>query len=176
MPSVLRRWLLLPLLLLPLAAWAEGSSPTLPTADDWQAEAEAARSRSVPLVVVFTDDDCPYCQRLIKQVLAPMFAKPGFANQVSLLEFNISRGGKIRDFDGLPVRSRHFVKRLGVFATPTLLLLDYQGREIAPRIVGINDVEEYRRMLQERITAARAALSPVVMLSVTRPRSLSDSG
>lgn len=45
-------------------------------------------------------------------------------------ELDIDCGGKIRDFDGEKIRTRIFVKRYGIYATPTLMLVDFRANSV----------------------------------------------
>ena len=77
--------------------------------DDWESEANQARQSGVPVMVVFSAENCPYCDRLKTEVLAPNLQQGQFARRVHIREFDIDRGGKITDFDGEPIRGRIFV-------------------------------------------------------------------
>jgi thioredoxin-related protein len=67
-------------------------------------------------------------------------------------------GGKITDFAGDRVRARMFLSRYDVFATPTLLFVDADGRPLADPLVGYNDAENYRDLLSRRLDQARSAM------------------
>ena len=61
----------------------------------------------------------------------------------TIRELDIKRGGKIRDFDGEKIRTKIFVDRYDVYATPTLVLVDHQGDPLGTPIVGFNNPEDY---------------------------------
>ena len=127
--------------------------------DDWAAEASAAQSDGTPIMLVFTADNCSYCERLKRELLKPLLQTGQLSGSVRLREFNIDHGGKIVDFDGERIRSRIFVDRYKIFATPTVLLLDQQGNALAPPIVGFNNAENYRVLLTQAIEQARPLLA-----------------
>ncbi len=129
------------------------------TADDWATEASLAKRAGVPLMVVFSTDDCSYCVRLKNQVLMPLVKKGKLSKKVLLREFNIDVGGKITDFDGERVRSRVFVSRYDIYATPTVVLVDYDGEPLATPIVGYNEPDAYTEQLNETIDSATMTLA-----------------
>ncbi|MEJ2590631.1 MAG: hypothetical protein P8178_04365 [Candidatus Thiodiazotropha sp.] len=71
-------------------------------------------------------------------------------------EFDINAGGKLTDFDGERIRSRQFKRRYGIFATPTLLILDPDGKLLSDPIVGYNSAGEYRQLLEQSLLQARS--------------------
>ena len=127
--------------------------------DDWAQEATAAHSNGTPILLVFTSDNCSYCERLKSELLEPLLQTGELAASVRVREFSIDRGGKITDFDGERIRSRIFVERYDVFATPTVLLLDRQGIPLASPIVGFDNAENYRILLNRTIDSAQPYLA-----------------
>jgi thioredoxin-related protein len=105
-------------------------------------------------MVVFSTDYCPHCDRLKAEVLTPRLQQGLFKQRVRIREFNIDSAGKITDFDGDPIRGRIFVKRYNVFATPTVVLLDYSGNPLTSPLVGFNNREDYTDHLEEEIDSA----------------------
>jgi hypothetical protein len=87
----------------------------------------------------------------------PRLSSP-LAEQAVSAELHRDSAGKIVDFDGERIRSRVFLSRYDVFATPTLLFLDSAGVPLAPPIVGFNDAQTYRELVSERLTEARSEL------------------
>lgn len=74
--------------------------------------------------------DCGYCDRLKKEVLEPLVTRSELRSFARIRELDIDCGGKIRDFDGEKIRTRIFVKRYGIYATPTLLLVDFRANSV----------------------------------------------
>ncbi len=139
------------LLLLTCAASAE--SPRI----DWSDVGETARDRHQPILVVFSAETCGYCTRLKQEVLEPISQEPA-AHQLLIREVDINAGGKITDFNGERIRSRQFKRRYGIFATPTLLILDAEGKLLSSPLVGYNSSSEYRELLQNHLVTSYKAL------------------
>ncbi|HHH40027.1 MAG TPA: hypothetical protein ENK50_10715 [Sedimenticola sp.] len=143
---------LLLLVVLPALA-AQGIAPT----DDLSASARAARGRDMPILIVFSAAHCPYCERMKEEVLLPLMQGGGLNDKVVVTEVRIDNGGKLTDFDGDRVRSRIFVSRYDVFATPTVLLVDAEGHPLTAPIVGFDGGESYGEKLQHLINRARVS-------------------
>ena len=111
--------------------------------DDWSAEAAEARRFGTPILILFSDEDCGYCERLKKDVLEPLVRGKELRSFARIRELDIDRGGKIRDFDGEKIRTRIFVNRYDIYATPTLMLVDNRGNPLGTPIVGFNSREDY---------------------------------
>jgi len=154
------RTLLVAVLLLAPAhpSLAEQDECMVPEADDWSLAAAEAREHKEPIVVIFTSRHCGYCDRLKAEVLRPAMLSGEYTDRALLRRFDIGHSGKVVDFDGDRVRARQFVRRYQVFATPTVLFLDDQGKEVAKRIVGVNNIDMYAGYLRDAIEASRAEL------------------
>lgn len=129
-----------------------------PSAEDLSAAADQAQLAGNPVMLLFSANNCIYCERLRNELLDPMVQSGKLSSVVHLAEINIDQGGKISDFDGEPVRNRIFVDRYNVFATPTVLLVDYRGQALAQPIIGFNDASNYRPLLDRAILDATAAI------------------
>ena len=158
--------MLLGLLIVSGVAFSDSSSEILAT-DDWSAVAAEARMLGTPVMVLFSGGHCGYCERLKAEVLEPLVKVGGLKNVARIRELNIYRGGKIRDFDGEKIRTGIFVSRYGVYATPTLMLVDQQGRSIGEPIVGFNNREDYAPYLAALIELS-SAFSPLDGLQAVR--------
>jgi thioredoxin-related protein len=134
------------------------------TSRDWSVEASSARGAGIPIMVIFTADSCGYCTRLRDEVLQPLLRQGALKNKVLIREFDIDNGGKVTDFDGERIRSRIFVSRYEIYATPTVVLVDHLGRPLTEPIVGFNDADAYTEFLDHAISSAvmsLAALDPL---------------
>ena len=122
------------------------------TTRDWSEVSHTARQRHSPILVIFSAETCGYCTRLKQEVIEPMSGR----TEPLIREFDINAGGKLTDFDGERIRSRQFKRRYGIFATPTLVILDPDGRLLTDPIVGYNSAGEYRQLLKQSLLQARS--------------------
>ncbi len=146
------------LLLLPLQLAADDDCSSGPESH-WAGVAASSHASGKPIMVVFSSDACGYCSRLKSELIRPMLDDGALQQQVVIREFNIDRLENIEDFDGLPVRSRTFVSRYKIFATPTVILLDASGKPIGNPIVGYDNSEDYRNRLRGMIEEAQRTLA-----------------
>ncbi|MCU7851941.1 MAG: thioredoxin fold domain-containing protein [Candidatus Thiodiazotropha sp. (ex Monitilora ramsayi)] len=136
------------------------STPAEPPASaiDWSSVAQIARQHQSPILVVFSADTCSYCVRLKQEIIDPLSQDTSGDQNILIREFDINAGGKIIDFDGDAIRSRQFKRRYGIYATPTLLILDADGRLLSEPIVGYNSAPEYRELLNASLVSSLEAL------------------
>jgi thioredoxin-related protein len=137
-----------------LAILAAAESPAV----DWSDVSESARLKHSPILVVFSAETCGYCVKLKHEVIEPLSHDPNAGGKLLIREFDINAGGKIVDFDGEPIRSRQFKRRYGIFATPTLLILDADGHPLSDPLVGYNSAGEYRELLHASLVDSYRAL------------------
>jgi thioredoxin-related protein len=156
--KTLSRLLTAALFLITVSVAAGGPQSNLAPTDDLSAESSLAHTAGIPILVVFSADYCPYCERLKREVLQPLMQQGKLDGKVRLTEINIDDGGKVTDFDGEPVRRRIFVSRYHVFATPTVVLVDFQGNPLTAPIVGFDDPESYSEKLKQLLNWSKVSL------------------
>lgn len=152
MNSLLRKWTAaIPLV---LTIYSAAGSEALPTTRDWNQTASAASAAHNPILIAFTSPYCGYCERLIKEVLVPMSQVPETEQEVLIREVALESAGKMTDFDGLRIRARAFVDRYGVFAVPTIVLVDVDGHPLVDPIVGYSGNADFPPRLKTAIVEA----------------------
>jgi len=91
------------LLALPLAVLASGDK--LQTATDLRAEAERASRFGGPLILLFSRQDCPYCQTIKRDHLRPLASNLRYRDKVVVRQIDQDSDAAITDFGG--ERSTH---------------------------------------------------------------------
>ncbi len=132
------------------AALAEG----IRLARDLSQEARAAQASRVPLVVLFTQPDCAYCERLRREYLEPMAAQ----RTVHLVEVDITSEAPLTGFDRHAMTHAFFARGQRVRFTPTLAFLGASGEPLAEPLVGFTSPDFYQSYLERRLDEARAVL------------------
>lgn len=135
-----------------------GHGQEVPVTRDLAAEAEQARDRQMPLLLMFAAEDCDYCRLLEAEILNPMVISGEYDHKVLIRRVMTDDFGRVRDFEGKLVDSDELASRYNVQVTPTVVLVDYQGRELAPRVVGTNTIEMYSAYLDRAIDVSRDLL------------------
>lgn len=156
-PAFLRRhpWLLIFAVACCLLARPAGAKETpLPAALNLQQEALAAGKQGMPLILIVSLPDCPYCEQVRRQHLAPLHRQGFIVRQVY-----INSETSVAGFDGKPVSQKQLALNYAVKAAPTVLFLDVQGRPLAAPIVGALLEDFYGAYLDEAIDAAKKKLA-----------------
>ncbi|WP_394780159.1 thioredoxin fold domain-containing protein [Undibacterium sp.] len=150
-------WLLLAALCLMWvmpAMSAMAKETPLPAATDLRQEAMAAAKQGMPLILIVSLPDCPYCEQVRRQQLVPLSKQGAIVRQVYIDSETIISG-----FDGKPVSQRQLAAAYAVKAAPTVLFLDAQGNALAPPIVGALLEDFYGAYLDDAIDTAKKKLA-----------------
>jgi len=91
-------------------------------------------------------------------VLGPMTLAGDDPRRVLLRKVMLETVDSLRDFQGRAISADELARRYGVGMVPTLYLLDGDGRELVPRIVGYTSPDFYPAYLDQAIEVARELL------------------
>jgi thioredoxin-related protein len=126
---------------------------------DFAAVAAEVRARGLPLLLMVTSQDCPYCYRLESEYLRPMWISGEYEGVTVLLrKLEVDHLREVRDFNGAVISVKDFQRRYKAFLTPTLLFLNARGEQISERILGYNTPELFGDYIYRGIDEARARL------------------
>jgi len=128
--------------------------PNLIKTTNLLADSKLAKNHSIPLLVMFSQAECPFCLKLTEEILEPMLISGDYTDRVLIRELMIDDHRDIIDFSGNPVDPREVFSRYLLYVTPSILLLNSQGDELAERQIGINTVEYYGYYLDQAIDQA----------------------
>ena len=154
-------WLLL------LIAWvaAGADSELLPVraqpvveATDLAADRRQAEQEQKVIMLLVSQDHCPYCHQIKREIIRPMIAAGDHSADLLIRELFIDAGSSLRDFSGKDVAGVDFAHRYGVDLTPTLLFLAPDGSELTERLVGIQTPDFFYFYVEQSIERAIAAL------------------
>lgn len=135
------------------------STVHIPRIDDFLREARRLRREGRLLLLLVSQEDCPYCALIKAEIIRPMIIAGDFGERILIRELFIDEGEEITDFAGRQVAASDFAHGYGVFVTPTLLFLAPDGRELVKQMVGINTVEMYFYYVEQSIRRALAELT-----------------
>jgi len=125
----------------------------LPLARDFAADGAAARRDRVPLVLFFDRDDCPYCERALREYLVPMSREDRWRDGVRFRQVEIDQALPLVDFSGAPTTHRDFAAGRRVALSPTVLVVDPAGELLGAPIVGLSTVDFYGAYLENAFEA-----------------------
>ncbi len=145
-----------------LAAGADSETAqqsVIPIINDLFVEAVAAKKNRLPLLIMFGADDCGYCEKLEAEILKPMHISGEYREKVIMRRVMIDNFESVRDFKGAELEAFEFANQYRVTVTPTVLLLDSDGKMLAPKLIGINTVEFYGAYLDNAINVSYEKLN-----------------
>lgn len=114
---------------------------------------QQAAQADLPIVLLFTADDCIYCEAMRQQYLIPMSHTPQYAEQALFRQLSVESFSFLRNEDGELVGGDQISLRYGVEITPTVLFINAQGEEVAERIIGLSGAY-FQKQLEQQIQQA----------------------
>jgi len=145
------RTALIALLLFPLLTFAGAtehapkgtfSDSFLIVPEDLRDAAKAGRR----VVVFFEQDGCPACLKMARTTLADRAVVERLRSRFVLLAVNIFGARETVWVDGIARSEKNLARHLGVTGTPTVVILDEQGRR-AQQFVGYRDSRAFLAIL-----------------------------
>jgi hypothetical protein len=130
----------------------------LPAAHDLAADAAASRRQRLPILLFFDRDECPYCEQALREYLVP-FSREEWQGKALFRQVGIDRRDPLVDFGGARTTHQALADRYGVVLSPTVLVVDANGRPLGEPIVGLLTVDFYGAYIDNALKAARAKLA-----------------
>ncbi len=109
------------------------------------------KKESLGLVLMFHAAHCPYCALMENDILSPMVKSKEYDKKVLIRKLQIDESREIKDFEGKVIAPSDLSDRYQATLTPTLVFLDYKGKEKAKKMIGINTVELFGAYLDAEI-------------------------
>jgi len=156
------RSLRIPLLLL-ILAWrpllASAASGELQTALDLAADAKLMREQRLPMLVLYSQDDCSWCDRVRREYLLPLQQAPETQKKLLLRQIDLDSDADLIDFGGRKTTHRRYAREEKARVTPTLMLYGASGARLAEPIVGFRLADFYAEYINRAIEQGQARLS-----------------
>ena len=141
---------------LPQPSGAAGG--VLAAAADLAGDAGQMRRSRLPLLVLYSQAGCSWCEKLRREYLEPMQRDPAYRDRVLLRQVDIDSTGPLADFSGRSTTHAEFARREGVRFTPTVVVYGPDGRRLAEPIVGVGVADLYGAYLDQAIERALSRL------------------
>jgi thioredoxin-related protein len=126
-----------------------------PSLGDLKAEAADARAAGKQaLFVMYVWDECPYCERMKRNVLALAEVQDYYRANFAVLAVDVKGAVPIVDFAGGATTEKAFAVAQGIKLTPTMVFYDFEGRPLARHRGEIRDPAEF--LLLGRFVASGA--------------------
>jgi thioredoxin-related protein len=115
----------------------------LPVATDLKADGAKALATKKPILLFFNLEGCHFCRFSLRTTVVPMFRDSKYRDAMEFRQITIDDGKSLIDFDGKRVKNEDFAKqRKGTF-TPTITMVDGNGKQIGESIIGIANADFY---------------------------------
>lgn len=138
-------------LLFALSSNASEIESALLEESDFQKLSLEMKEKSLGLVLMLHAEHCPYCALMESDILSPMIKSGEYDKRILIRKLQIDEARDVKDFTGKVVEPSDISDKYEATLTPTLVFLDYQGKEKAEKMVGINTVELFGAYLDDEI-------------------------
>ncbi len=132
----------------------------IPITTDLQKDGRLSIQRQLPILLMVSQDHCPFCDLMKQEILHPMLLSGEYEEKVIMREILIDLGQDVTNFKGQREDAAHLVHGYDVHLSPTLLFLNGEGTEVRKRMIGINTVEMFSFYLDAAIDEALIQLKP----------------
>jgi len=151
----LTAWILAWLLVVPALA----AEPQLAAATSFAADAQVARARKIPILVLYSRPGCRWCELARNDYLIPLSQDPAFAGRVLIRQVHIDdTPTALVDFDGSSTSHGAFARARRISLAPTLDFLDDSGKPLVEAIVGMRLPDYYGATIERAIEQSLAKL------------------
>ncbi len=150
-------WLLFSLMCLvfsPMAMSDEEHDFRIIRISNLESEQFLIRQHQLPLLILFTIDDCPFCYRVKDEFLNPMIISGDYDDKVLIRELNMDHVSELTDFDGDTVSARTFAHKYRVYLYPTMIIVNENGCQLSEKIVGLNTPSMFGGRIDDAIDQA----------------------
>lgn len=127
-------------------------------AADLRSEARAAQDAGAPLVIFFSEQGCPYCERARRDHLAPLAADSASDHparaRFTLVEVDIRSPSPLVGISGARTTHAAFAAQIGIKWVPTLIFVGADGKQLADPLIGLTVPDLYQGQLERRLELA----------------------
>ncbi len=113
--------------------------------------AEQARTQEKIILLEVSASYCEFCELLEEEFIKPMLRNNDYDVDVLIRKIDLDGTHNVIDFSGDEMSIHEFTQQFKAQFTPTLLFLDSNGNEVAPRIVGIYSLDLYGGYLDDAL-------------------------
>ena len=122
---------------------------TVVKAEDLQTDARLSRQQNKPILLFFSMQGCSWCDFVEEEHLKPMLRNADYREKVVIRKVMTDDYGSISDFNGAAISVSDLAQRYRAYLTPTVVFVDHNGQQLAPRILGVRNTEMYGGDLDE---------------------------
>lgn len=134
------------------------AAQTLPLAEDLFADAIAMKSDARPMLVLYSQAGCSWCEHA-RRYLAPMATATETRDRALYRQVDIDSDVPLVDFGGTRTTHKAFARARKVSLTPTVVVYGPDGKELSEAIVGMRLPDFYGQYVSNAIEAAAEKLN-----------------
>jgi len=148
--KLMRNFLVLLLSFLLLTS-AHANEVTLTDLTDFKADATQAKTKNLPILLMFSASYCGFCSIVKEEFLKPMKISGDYTNKVLVRIVELDSIDDIIDINGETIEPEALAQRYNADLTPTLVFVDSNGNELTQQMVGVTTIDFYGGYLDEAI-------------------------
>ncbi|PID33788.1 MAG: hypothetical protein CR955_00580 [Thiotrichales bacterium] len=118
---------------------------------NFQQLAKQMQQENRGLVLMLHAEGCTYCEQMDTKILSPMVLSGEYDKRIFIRKLQIDDTRDVIGFSGKTVEPADISGEYNVILTPTLVFLNYKGKEVAEQMVGINTIELFGAYLDNSI-------------------------
>ncbi|MFK7958861.1 MAG: thioredoxin family protein [Lysobacterales bacterium] len=127
----------------------------------WTITAAEAKRRNVPIVILFEQRNCGFCQRLKKELFRPTANNPEYSRRAIFVSVLTDYDADLLEHGNTQISGFEFAEQFKALTTPTVLFIDSTGKTVEKRIVGYVSGDQYNQSFKRKLEASIAAVSTV---------------
>jgi len=127
--------------------------------EDFSAVAQQAQARNVPVVIYFSRERCPPCQRFEENALLPLIENGLVVDYIEIVELIADNDAKVKDFYGDEVPASEMAELYNVTTFPRLVFVNAQGDELGIRMENSGAYDYFPYYFRQRINQALEKLA-----------------
>ncbi len=128
------------------------------TVKNFSKDARISLQQHKPIFLYVSSISCVYCKRLDKDVIGPMLKSGDYEKKIIMRKITLEDTDPIIDFNGKLVIPEDFLVDYKINATPTLLFLDHQGKQLTKPLEGYLSADLFWYYLDKAIDRSVAKL------------------
>lgn len=130
----------------------------LPPARDLARDGQELRAGRLPLLVLYSQRDCKWCDKARRDYLLPIHKDPAYRSRVLLRQIDLDSDAPLVDFAGRRTTHSEYAKTERTRVTPTVAIYGPDGERLSEAIVGLRIADFYGAYLERAIDEGLAKL------------------
>lgn len=129
------------------------------TVNDLRELKRQAENRNLPVLLLFTTEDCSYCEAIRKNYLLPMMQSGEYSSKIIFRQLYIEEFSYLRNHKGELIGGDQIALKYDIEVTPTIIFINADWEELADRIEGITNEYYFNKLLTSYIAQAQKIYS-----------------